>query len=126
MNRDRKKMIVYAAILFFCFYLADKSAEGLRLYLECRDYYGLSSLGDGMALAFRNLLPSFYVTDIIAGCCAALLVLLLILQKKEEAKKFRKGIEYGSARWGKPADIEPYIDKDFSTTCFLQKRKGSR
>ena len=53
------------------------------------------------------------------GAAGAVLIRLVVYSKGKNAKKYRRGIEYGSARWGTPADIAPYMDKDFSQNVLL-------
>jgi type IV secretion system protein VirD4 len=77
------------------------------------------SLQQGFASAFDNLLPSFHLQDFIVGVVGAALVALILYNKKKNAKKWRKGTEYGSARFGTPADIKPYIDPVFEKNIIL-------
>ena len=65
---------------------------------------------EGFATAFQSALPSFHPIDLCVGVAAALLIRLAVYVKGKNARKFRKNIEYGSARWGTAADIAPYID----------------
>ena len=59
-----------------------------------------------------GLQPSFNWRDMLTGIVAAVILKLLVWQKQSDAKKLRKGIEYGSARWGNAEDIKPYMSKD--------------
>lgn len=59
----------------------------------------LLHLGDGFAAAFASSLPSFHPVDLLVGLLAGLLLRLAVYLKGRDAKKFRKGREYGSARW---------------------------
>ena len=59
-----------------------------------------------------GVMPSIDVRDLITGILVAVILKILILQKQADAKKFRKGIEYGSARWGTAEDIKPYMSDD--------------
>ncbi|MCM1060626.1 MAG: type IV secretory system conjugative DNA transfer family protein [Eubacterium sp.] len=69
---------------------------------------------------FANPLPSINITDLIVGAACALLLFLIMQSKKHNAKKFRHGVEYGSARWGTEEDIRPYMDgKNFSNNILL-------
>ncbi|MFR3304053.1 MAG: VirD4-like conjugal transfer protein, CD1115 family [Faecalibacterium prausnitzii] len=72
-------------------------------------------------LAFANPLPSLHPLDILVGlCCGAGLRLAVYLRGKN-AKKYRHGMEYGSARWGTPKDIEPFMAPKFSDNIILTK-----
>ena len=74
---------------------------------------------EGFAAAFQSALPSFHPIDLCVGVAAALLVRLAVYVKGKNAKKFRKNLEYGSARWGKPEDIAPYVDPKFENNVIL-------
>ena len=60
----------------------------------------------------NGLQPSFNWRDMLTGIVAAVILKLLVWQKQSDAKKLRKGIEYGSARWGNAEDIKPYMSED--------------
>ena len=76
-------------------------------------------LMEGFAAAFRSALPSFHPIDLCVGVAAALLIRLIVYVKGKNAKKYRKGMEYGTARWGKPEDIAPYVDPKFENNVIL-------
>ena len=76
-------------------------------------------LMEGFAAAFQSALPSFHPIDLCMGVAAALLIRLIVYVKGKNAKKFRKNLEYGSARWGKPEDIAPYVDPKFENNVIL-------
>ena len=76
---------------------------------------------EGFAAAFQSALPSFHPIDLCVGVAAALLIRLIMYVKGKNAKKFRKNLEYGSARWGKPEDIAPYVDPKFENNVILTR-----
>ena len=76
---------------------------------------------EGFATAFSSLVPSFHPIDLCVGVAAALLIRLIVYVKGKNAKKFRKNLEYGSARWGKPEDIAPYVDPKFENNVILTR-----
>ena len=76
-------------------------------------------LMEGFAAAFQSALPSFHPIDLCVGVAASLLIRLIVYVKGKNAKKFRKNLEYGSARWGKPEDIAPYVDPKFENNVIL-------
>ena len=76
-------------------------------------------LMEGFAAAFQSALPSFHPIDLCVGVAAALLIRLIVYVKGKNAKKFRKNLEYGSARWGRPEDIAPYVDPKFENNVIL-------
>ena len=74
---------------------------------------------EGFAAAFQSALPSFHPIDLCVGIAAALLIRLAVYVKGKNARKFRKNIEYGSARWGNAEDIKPYVDPTFANNVIL-------
>ena len=74
---------------------------------------------EGFAAAFQSALPSFHPIDLCVGVAAALLIRLAVYVKGKNARKFRKNIEYGSARWGNAEDIKPYTDPTFTNNVIL-------
>ena len=79
----------------------------------------LISVVKGVSELAKAPLLSFHFTDISIGVIGALAVKGILYLRSKNAKKFRKGIEYGSARWGTPEDIKPYIDEDFYNNILL-------
>ena len=81
----------------------------------------IMSMMGTIPVAFANPLPSLYPLDLLVGlCCGAGLRLAVYLRGKN-AKKYRRGIEYGSARWGTPKDIEPFMAPKFADNIILTK-----
>ena len=78
-------------------------------------------LMEGFAAAFQSALPSFHPIDLCVGVAAALLIRLAVYVKGKNAKKFRKNLEYGSSRWGRPEDIAPYVDPKFENNVILTR-----
>lgn len=111
---DKKKIIVNLPYLIF-FWIFDKLSYAVRLSEENI----LISVVKGVSKLTKAPLLSFHFTDISVGIVGALAVKGILYLRSKNAKKFRKGIEYGSARWGTPEDIKPYIDKDFFSNILL-------
>ena len=81
----------------------------------------IMSMMGTIPVAFANPLPSLYPLDLLVGlCCGAGLRLAVYLRGKN-AKKYRHGMEYGSARWGTPKDIEPFMAPKFADNVILTK-----
>ena len=78
-------------------------------------------LMDGLTAAFSNPLPSFHPADLLVGAAAGGILRLAVYIKGKNAKKYRKGVEYGSARWGYAEDIKPYIDPVFENNLLLTR-----
>ena len=79
---------------------------------------------DGFRLAFESLLPSFHPADVLVGVLIAVALRLAVYVKGKNAKKFRKNMEYGSARWGTHEDIAPYIDPVFENNIILTQTES--
>ena len=73
----------------------------------------------GCAAAFESAAPSFHPIDLLIGVAGAAALRLMVYCKGKNAKKYRKGVEYGSARWGGPKDIAPYIDPNFDNNILV-------
>ena len=120
MNKpDVKKLILLNLPYVFAFYFADKIAAVFRLAPGTEF---IDKLTNGFAVfgtTFANPLPSFHPVDLLIGVLAGALLKLAVYIKGKNRKKFRQGEEYGSARWGKPEDIKPYMDPEFSNNVIL-------
>ena len=78
-------------------------------------------LGDGFGAAFSNPLPSLHPVDLLIGIAVGAILRLAVYMKGKNAKKYRHNVEYGSARWGTHADIEPFVDADFANNVLLSQ-----
>ena len=108
-DKLKKYLLPNLPYLFFV-YLFDKLCQAVRLAPGLDASEKLLHIGQGFQTAFASSAPSFHALDICIGILGAILVRLAVYVKGKNAKKYRKGIEYGSARWGTAADIAPYID----------------
>ena len=79
---------------------------------------------DGFRLAFKSLLPSFHPADLLVGLLIAAALRLAVYVKGKNAKKLRKNMEYGSARWGTAEDIAPYVDPAFENNIILTQTES--
>ena len=79
------------------------------------------SLMDTLPAAFSNPLPSLHPFDLFIGLCCGAGMRLAVYLKGKNAKKYRHGMEYGSARWGTPKDIEPFMVPKFEDNIILTK-----
>ena len=114
----KKKLILNAPYVLFV-YLFDKVAQGIRLAPGADASQKLLHLADGFGSAFASPLPSFHPIDLLIGIAGAVIMWVVVYVRGKNAKKFRKNTEYGSARWGTPEDIEPYMDPDFRNNIIL-------
>ena len=108
-DKLKKYLLPNLPYLFFV-YLFDKLCQAVRLAPGLDVSEKLLHIGQGFQTAFASSAPSFHVLDICVGIFGAILVRLAVYLKAKNAKKYRRGVEYGSARWGRPEDIAPYID----------------
>ena len=81
----------------------------------------IMSMMGTVPLAFANPLPSLHPLDILVGLCCGAAMRLAVYLKGKNAKKYRHGMEYGSARWGTPKDIEPFMAPKFADNIILTK-----
>ena len=116
---DWKRLLIWNLPYVIVFYLTDKVAW---LYRYCMGDSLIEKLGVlflNFSLAFQNVFPSFHPQDLCIGVMGALLVKAAVYVKGKNAKKYRQGVEYGSARWGTPKDIAPFIDPVFENNILL-------
>ena len=91
-------------------WLFDKLCQAVRLAPGADASEKLLRIAQGFTEAFASLWLSLHPLDLLLGAAGAALVRLAVYLKAKNAKKYRRGVEYGSARWGRPEDIAPYID----------------
>ena len=114
-----KRLVILNLPYFFIFYVADK---GSWLYRHCLGESMVQRLGVMLVnfrLAFLSWLPSIALQDLTVGVLAAGALKLVVYYRSKNAKKFRQGVEYGSARWGNRKDIEPFMDPVFENNVIL-------
>ena len=111
MNMKKLFLLNLPYLLFV--YPFDKLTQAFRLAPGADLSGKLLSIGDGFTAAFSSPWLSFHPTDLLIGIAGAVILRMAVYLKGKNAKKYRHGIEYGSARWGTAADIAPYMDKDF-------------
>ena len=81
----------------------------------------IMSLMGTTPVAFANPLPSLHPLDLLVGLCCGAAMRLAVYLRGKNAKKYRHGMEYGSARWGTPKDIEPFMAPKFADNIILTK-----
>ncbi|HMM07307.1 MAG TPA: type IV secretory system conjugative DNA transfer family protein [Clostridiales bacterium] len=118
MKTTIKKLLPNLPYLFIGLF-ATNLGEAWRLASGADFSAKLLHILDGLAAAFRNPLPNFYPGDLLIGLLLAAALRLAVYVKGRNARKFRKNVEYGSARWGTVKDIQPYIDPVFENNVIL-------
>ena len=105
----KKALLPNLPYLLFA-WLFDKLCQAVRLSPGADASEKLLRIAQGFTGAFASLWLSLHPLDLLLGVAGAALVRLAVYLKAKNAKKYRRGVEYGSARWGRPEDIAPYID----------------
>ena len=99
--------------------VATKIGQGWRLAPGADLSAKLLQITAGFAAAFQSFAPSFHPADLLTGIVLAVVLRLAVYIKGKNARKFRKNVEYGSARWGTHEDIAPYVDPVFENNIIL-------
>ena len=119
MKPEIKKLLILNLPYLLFVWLFDKVGAAVRLSPGADASAKLLHLGDGFTAAFSSIAPSFHPADLPLGIAGAVIVRLIIYTKGKNAKKYRRGTEYGSARWGGADDIKPYTDPVFENNIPL-------
>ena len=119
MKPEIKKLLILNLPYLLFVYLFDKAGAAVRLSPGMDASQKILNLGEGFPAAFASAAPSFHPADLLIGIAGAVIIRLAVYLKGKNAKKYRKGIEYGSARWGTAEDIKPYIDPVFENNIPL-------
>ena len=110
MTGKLKKLLLPNLPYLLFAWLFDKLCQAVRLAPGLNASEKLLRIAQGFTGAFASLWLSLHPLDLLLGVAGAALVRLAVYLKAKNAKKYRRGVEYGSARWGRPEDIAPYID----------------
>ena len=119
------KKLILPNIPYLLFALmGTKCGEAWRL-APGSDFSGkVLGLLEGFQSAFQNMLPSFHPADVLVGITISAALRLAVYVKGKNAKKFRKNVEYGSARWGTREDIAPYVDPVYENNIILTQTES--
>lgn len=118
----KKYVLPYLPYLLFFLVFANVG-EAIRLAPGADASQKLLGLNTGFSLAFRNPLPGSGF-DLLFGLAGAALIRFTVYVKSKNAKKYRQNVEYGSARWGTKADIEPFMDPKPENNIILTQTEG--
>ncbi len=124
MTSQLKKQLILNAPYLVIGIFASKLVQGYRLAGGANLSEKLFLLGDGYSIAFSNWLPSFHPTDFFLGICLGVLLRVIVYIRSKNAKKYRHGMEYGSARWGGAKDIAPFVDPVFQKNVILTQTES--
>ena len=123
-RRSIKKIILPNLPYLFIALFATKLPQAWRLAAGADASEKLLHLLGSLAGAFRSPLPSFHPLDLCIGILIAAAIRLAVYLKAKNAKKYRKNVEYGSARWGTREDIAPFMDADPRKNIILTQTEG--
>ena len=118
-NVNYKKIILPNIPYVFIGLLATKLGQAARLAPGTDFSSKAIHIMEGLTIAFSDMMPSFHPVDLLVGIAAAAIIRLMVYVKGKNAKKFRKNLEYGSARWGTQEDIAPFMDPVFENNVIL-------
>ena len=116
---EKKKLILINLPYILAGYFCDKIAWLWRVSPGSNASDKMMAAMNGLNDLFSNPLPSFSPKDLLIGIVGGVALRLVVYFKAKNAKKFRQGVEYGSARWGNAKDIEPYVDSVFENNVIL-------
>ena len=119
MNMKIKKLLILNFPYLFLVLFFTKVSQAWRYAAGYEIADKILNLTDGFSAAFKNPLPSLYPQDLWIGILIAVIIRLVVYIKGKNAKKYRKGVEYGSARWGNAVDIRPFVDPVFQNNVIL-------
>ena len=122
-DKVKKQIILHIPYLFFGLFMT-KVVQGFRFVNGADLSEKLLHIGDGFALAFKSYFPSFHPGDLLFGLLIAVVIRLVVYIRGKNAKKYRHGREYGSACFGTPKDIEPFVDPVFENNIILTKTES--
>ncbi len=123
-NVNYKKLILPNIPYVFIALFATKLGQAARLTPGTDFSSKALNFMQGLTLAFENIMPSFHPIDLLVGVTAAVIIRLVVYFKGKNAKKFRKNLEYGSARWGTREDIAPFVDPVFENNVILTQTES--
>lgn len=118
MKFNKQKVVKVLPFLMFGYFF-DKLSQAFQMSEGANIGAQIMNTVGNIGAVFQNPLPSFNPIDLLVGVAGGVIVKLIIYVKGKNAKKYRKGCEYGSARWGNNEDIKPYMDTDFQKNVIL-------
>jgi type IV secretion system protein VirD4 len=123
-NVNYKKLILPNIPYVFIGLLATKLGQAARLSPGVDFSSKALNIMQGISMAFENIMPSFHPIDLLVGIAVGITIRLVVYFKGKNAKKFRKNLEYGSARWGTREDIAPFMDPVFENNVILTQTES--
>lgn len=116
---DTKKILIQVMPYVLAAYIVNKVSYGYRISSGGDFWAKIMVLANDFGRCFRWPLPSIHYMDLLIGIAGGAAFKFLVVYRKKNAKKYRKGSEHGSARWGTEKDIAPFIDPNFDNNILL-------
>ena len=123
-QKNIKKLLLLNLPYFLLGLYATKLGQAYRLATGADLSGKLLHLMEGFVAAFQSPFPSFHPADLLVGLCCGAALRFAVYMKGKNAKKYRKNMEYGSARWGTREDIAPYVDPVFRNNVILTQTES--
>ena len=123
-QKNIKKLLLLNLPYFLLGLYATKLGQAYRLATGADLSGKLLHLMEGFVAAFQSPFPSFHPADLLVGLCCGAALRFAVYMKGKNAKKYRKNMEYGSARWGTHEDIAPYVDPVFRNNVILTQTES--
>ncbi len=123
-RRNIKKLLILNSPYLLFALLGTKLGQAARLAPGGDFSTKVLHILDGVKAAFSSFAPSFHPIDLCMGIAVAAVIRLVVYVRSRNAKKFRKNEEYGSARWGTPEDIAPFVDPVFANNIILTQTES--
>lgn len=114
-----KPLILLNVLYLLTGYCLNRAAWQYRQFENLQPFDRITAVLNQPMRAFQNPLPSLDRFDLMVGITCGIALKCVVSYKQTHAKKYRQGMEYGSARWGTPKDIEPFMDPDFQNNIPL-------
>lgn len=122
-DKIKKQIILHVPYLFIALFLT-KVSQGFRLSYGADLSEKLLNITQGFGSAFESYLPSLHPTDLVMAVLMATVMRLVVYVRSKNAKKYRHGREHGSARFGTPKDIAPFVDPVFEKNVILTQTES--
>ena len=123
-QKNIKKLLLLNLPYFLLGLYATKLGQAYRLAAGADLSGKLLHIMEGFVAAFQSPFPSFHPADLLVGLCCGAALRFAVYMKGKNAKKYRKNMEYGSARWGTREDIAPYVDPVFRNNVILTQTES--
>ena len=119
MTKQQKRMFLLNVPYVLMGLFATNLGEAWRIAEGANFSEKLDGIFQSLPIALSNFLPSFHPFDLIVGIVIGVVMKVVVIMKGKNAKKYRHGVEYGSARWGNQQDIEPFEAPKFEDNIIL-------